>query len=64
MEGAVSDSVSVPINGKGKEGGQANKTTRSLWKRRGKQALEPEEGGYRTLFWGRDGAAWSMQTVM
>lgn len=57
MEGAVSDSVSVPINGQGKEGGQANKTTQSLWKRRGKQASEPEEGGYRTLFWGRDGAA-------
>lgn len=48
----MSDSVSVPINGQRKGGGQANKTTRSLWKRRGKQALEPEEGGYRTLFWG------------
>lgn len=30
------------------------KTTRSLWKRRGKQALEPEEGGYRALFLGSD----------
>lgn len=58
---------------KREEGGgraQANQTTRSLWKngvstakRRGKQALEPEEGGYQALFLGRDGAAWSMQVM-
>lgn len=47
----------------GRRGPRRTKTTRSLWKHRGKRALEPEEGGYRALFLGSDGAAWSMQTV-
>lgn len=61
----MADSVFMLINGEGrKTGPRRTETTRSLRKRRGKRAVEPEEGGYRALFLGSDGAAWSMQTVM